>query len=188
MSDDSQSTERKKNIWAPWRMPYIESLSEEPDSDSDGCFLCQGRDQVERQRENLVLWRGTHTLTILNRYPYTGGHAMVAPLEHVGEMTDLPNAALLEMMRMVIDLQTALQKAICPQGFNVGINIGRCAGAGLPGHLHMHVVPRWGGDANFMAVVGDVRVVVTSLEDIYTLVTDAAAELNLPRANKVARK
>jgi len=175
---ENSGRERKCNIWAPWRMPYIETLHEDPAD--DGCFLCRGRDQRDRDVENLVLWRGEHCLAVLNRYPYTGGHSMVAPLQHVATMGEMPDPALLEMMRMVTSLQDALKAGFDCQGFNVGFNIGRCAGAGLPGHLHVHVVPRWNGDTNFMPVFTDVRVVPVSLEEIYEQLSAAAAKLDLP--------
>ncbi len=176
-----ESSERKTNLWAPWRMAYIREL----DGGGDGCFLCDYREQPQRDAENLVLWRGTHTLAVLNRFPYTGGHMLVAPLAHVGDLRDLDDAVLLELMQMIRDGETILRKAIGPQGFNVGINIGAAAGAGLPGHLHVHIVPRWGGDTNFMAVLGDIRVIPESLEVLYANLRTAAAELGLPKAAPV---
>jgi ATP adenylyltransferase len=177
MSDQHIDANRNCNIWAPWRTEYIESLSES----ESGCFLCTARDETDRDAENLVLWRGPRTLTVLNRYPYTGGHALIAPLDHVGDMADLDDATLLEMMRVARDMQTILSDALKAQGFNIGYNIGRCAGAGLPEHLHMHVVPRWAGDVNMLTVLGHVRVVPISLEQLYDTITEAARSLDLPR-------
>jgi ATP adenylyltransferase len=179
MNDDASSTERKSNIWAPWRMEYINGLSDE-----GGCFLCRYRDEPAKDAENLVLWRGSRCFAVLNRFPYTGGHSMVAPLDHVPGLGDLDDATMLEMMGMLRDLQQALEHTVHAQGFNVGINIGRCAGAGLPGHLHLHIVPRWNGDTNFMAVFGDVRVIPQSLESLYAALRKSSAELNLPRVKK----
>ena len=176
MSDEQSGSERNRNIWAPWRMEYIDSLAE-PD---DACFLCRCRDEADRDEQNLVLWRSDHCMAVLNRYPYTGGHALVAPLEHVADLADLSDQAMLEMMSLLTDLQRVMTHAISAQGFNIGTNIGRCAGAGLPAHLHVHIVPRWPGDTNFMDVLGDVRVIHTSLAEIYALLRRAGDELNLP--------
>jgi len=177
MSEESSSTERNRNIWAPWRMEYIDSLSEKPGA----CFLCRYRDEVGSDARNLVLWRGPRTLTVLNRFPYTGGHSMVAPLEHVADLVDLDDATLLELLRSIRDLRQVLSRALRAEGFNIGINIGRCAGAGLPGHLHAHLVPRWPGDTNFMPVFGGVRVIPQTLESLYEQVRQAARELALPK-------
>lgn len=176
MSDERRPAERNRNIWAPWRMEYIDSLAE-PD---DECFLCRCRDQRDRDEQNLVLWRSDHCMAVLNRYPYTGGHALVAPLEHVANLADLSQQAMLELMSLLIDLQQVMTHAISAQGFNIGMNAGRCAGAGLPGHLHVHIVPRWPGDTNFMGILGDVRVIHTSLAEVYTQLRCASEELKLP--------
>lgn len=177
MDEQARSAEFKTNIWSPWRMEYIESLSG-PDG---GCFLCRSRDNPAADAENYVLWRGRRTLAILNRFPYTGGHTLIAPLAHVPGLADLDDATTLELWGMVRDVQAVLGKAIHAEGFNVGINIGRCAGAGLPGHLHVHVVPRWGGDTNFMAVTGDVRVIPVALAKLRQQMLDAGAAMGLPK-------
>jgi ATP adenylyltransferase len=178
MAEESFSTERSRNIWAPWRMEYIEALNGVPDG---GCFLCRYRDLPAEDASNLVLWRGRNCMALLNRFPYTGGHCMVAPVQHVPDLASLEPPAMLEMMEMLRDLQITLAAAIKCEGFNVGMNIGRCAGAGLPGHLHAHIVPRWSGDTNFMAVLGQVRVIPQSLDAIYKLLTDKGRELGLPK-------
>ncbi len=157
-------------------MEYIESLSQ----DDGGCFLCRHRDQPQADRENLVLWRGRSSFAMLNRFPYTGGHSMVAPMAHVGEMNDLDEPTVLEMFHLLTAVRTVLGEAVGAEGFNVGINIGRCAGAGLPGHLHVHVVPRWSGDTNFLPVLGKVRVIPQALEDLYDTMQEAAGRLGLP--------
>ncbi|MCE5327347.1 MAG: HIT domain-containing protein [Planctomycetaceae bacterium] len=159
-------------------MEYIETLSDSGQV-ADHCFLCRAAAEGDRHAENLVVWRGQHCLTLLNRYPYTSGHAMVAPLAHVGDMEALDDATLLEMMHMVVDLQKVLQQAVHSHNFNIGINIGRAAGAGVPGHLHMHIVPRWPGDTNFVNVFGDVRVIPVSLADMYKQVVSTAEQLGL---------
>ncbi len=178
MNGESDSTERSRNLVAPWRMEYIAGLNDDSD---ESCFVCRYRDEADTDDANFVLWRGKHCFAMLNRYPYTGGHFMVAPYAHEGAMDNLEPAVLLEMMEMVRDLRLLLSHAIRAQGFNVGMNIGRCAGAGLPDHLHLHIVPRWAGDTNFMSVLGDARVIPQSLEHLLGLLKDASAELDLPK-------
>jgi len=176
--DRAPGPEWKTNLWAPWRMEYIDSLS----GTDDGCFLCRIRDNPDDDEKNLLLWRGRRTLAVLNRFPYTGGHALVAPMDHVPGLADLDDETVLEMMGAVRDLQQTLDRALHAQGYNIGINIGRCAGAGLPGHLHVHIVPRWSGDTNFMAVFGDIRVIPDALSALRRKILQAAAELHLPAA------
>ncbi len=184
MNDSSKSTERKCNIWAPWRMEYIESLSQK----DKGCFLCRYRDDPQNDRENLILWRGENVFAIINRFPYTGGHCLVAPCQHVGQLSDLDSKTITELMEMLRDLQAALEKALCAEGFNIGINIGRCAGAGLPEHLHAHIVPRWSGDTNFMPVFGDVRVIPEFLTTTYDRIIQATKQLGLDKRYRLAEE
>ena len=158
-------------------MEYIDGLHEARD---DGCFLCRYRDDRDNDRRNLVLWRGKRCLALLNRYPYTGGHSMVAPHDHVAGLADLDDAAMLEMVKMVRDVQFLLADSIHAEGFNVGMNVGRCAGAGLPGHLHLHIVPRWTGDTNFMAVLGEVHTLPQALGQLYDQLVGASAKMKLP--------
>jgi len=168
------------NIWAPWRIEYLRTLDDEPSVSGDECFLCRYWKCPAEDKKNLVLWRTDRCMVIFNRFPYTGGHMLVAPFSHVGGLGDLDNATMLEMMCLARDVQSVLVETIGPGGFNVGININHCAGAGLPGHLHLHVVPRWEGDTNFMAVTGQVRVISQGLDDLYDEMTDAAGRLGLP--------
>ncbi|MBS3820333.1 MAG: HIT domain-containing protein [Planctomycetes bacterium] len=177
MSEDFPPTGAYDNIWAPWRMEYLDGLGDESTS---GCFLCAARDEPARDEANDVLFRGEHCLTMLNRFPYTGGHCLIAPYEHVGSMAALSPEALTEMMELLRDLQAAIRKAIHAEGFNVGFNIGRCAGAGLPDHIHGHLVPRWEGDTNFMQVLGNVRVIPEFLAATRQKLLAAARELSLP--------
>lgn len=167
-----------QNLWAPWRMEYIESLSGE----GGGCFLCQYRDAPERDAANLVVWRTSEMMAVMNRFPYTNGHLLIAPLAHKGELADFSDAELATLMRHTRDAKTLLTETLGAQGFNIGINFGRCAGAGLPDHLHVHLVPRWNGDTNFMAVIGDVRVVPESLERTYAKLRETAAKQQLPKS------
>jgi ATP adenylyltransferase len=156
-------------LHAPWRMDYIRSL-ENADQSCGGCFLCQAicaLDDPAQRRERKVLWASEHSLVVMNKFPYTNGHVLVAPREHVAELSDLSDDQLVDLQRQTVAVVQLLKKAMAPQGFNIGINLGRCAGAGLPGHLHQHVVPRWGGDVNFMSVIGNVRIQPQAMEAIY---------------------
>jgi len=159
-------------------MEYIDGLHADAD---DGCFLCRYRDETQSDEDNLVLWRGRRSLAVMNRFPYTGGHSMVAPFDHVAALDDLDAETMLEIMRMLRDLRKLLAHALRAQGFNVGMNIGRCAGAGLPGHLHIHMVPRWTGDTNFMAVLGAARVIPQTLGALFAQLRQASEQLELPR-------
>ncbi len=148
-----------ERIWAPWRLKYIESTLI-PSSD---CFLCDASLQ-EVCYETLTVWQDETTLVIMNRFPYNNGHLLIAPRKHVGDISDL---TILEGSALFASLQRAtgwLTAVYSPHGFNIGMNLGRVAGAGLPGHLHIHLVPRWSGDVNFMTVVGEVKVISESLE------------------------
>jgi ATP adenylyltransferase len=168
-----------KNIWAPWRTEYIMSLGEMKD-DGD-CFVCDARDSQD-DAANLVVWRGPNAIAILNRYPYTGGHTLVCPNAHVADLDDMDEATHLECMTMLRDVKRVMAAAINPHGFNIGCNLGAPAGAGLPGHVHWHVVPRWVGDTNYLEVLAQTRIVPVSLEQLHTSLVDAARQFDLPWA------
>ena len=141
-----------KPLWAPWRLEYIQHADE-----IDGCVFClagAGPDE-----ELLVVHRGESTFVLLNRFPYSSGHVLVAPYRHVGDFGGLDEAESLEVHRLAGDAMDALATVFSPEGFNVGWNLGRVAGAGIVDHVHMHVVPRWSGDTNFMPVLADIRVI-----------------------------
>ncbi len=149
-------------------------------TESGGCFLCQYAGEPQRDAENLVLWRSADTLVLLNRYPYTNGHVLIAPTRHIAALEDLPEPVLFELTLRIRDAQRVLREVVSAQGFNIGMNLGRCAGAGVPDHLHWHIVPRWGGDTNFMTVVGETRVIPQTLEDVAREFAAAAGRANLP--------
>ena len=172
----SAMAEFNSNIWAPWRMQYIDSLA---GRDEQGCFLCQLGGTPKDDAQNHVLWRSDQTLVLLNRFPYSSGHLLVATAAHEAQLEAVPEDVLLELMLRVRDAKRVLEVALNAQGFNVGLNIGHCAGAGLPEHLHWHVVPRWGGDTNFMPVLGDVRVVPEAIDQTYAKLLATARELGL---------
>lgn len=148
-------------VWSPWRYHYIRANADGVHA-PDGCVFCRAP-AVENLRETLVLERGVWCYMILNLYPYTSGHLMVVPYEHVSTLADLDDAATAEMMVLVRRAQRALDSTYRPNGYNIGMNLGKAAGAGIDQHLHMHVVPRWVGDANFVSVVGETRVVPEDL-------------------------
>jgi ATP adenylyltransferase len=148
-------------------MEYIENSTKE-----DGCIFCNAQEK-EDSPENLIAFRGERAYVILNRYPYTSGHLMVVPFAHQAHLEDLDPQTRAEMMELVTGCILALRKVYHPEAFNVGANIGESAGAGVKSHVHIHIVPRWGGDTNFMTVVGDVRVLPESLERTYRRVRDA---------------
>ncbi len=147
-------------MWAPWRMEYIKSAKPE------GCFFCSKLAE-SRDAENHIIWRGERAFVLLNTYPYNNGHMMVAPCAHVGTLEDVPLETLTEMMALCQDAVRALGLDFRPDGVNMGVNLGSAAGAGVKDHLHIHLVPRWNGDTNFMAVVEDTRIIPQSLDDAY---------------------
>ena len=169
--------EQNQNLWAPWRLEYIRALAGKDDA---GCFLCRYAEHPELDSQNQIIWRGPACLTVFNRFPYNNGHLLIAPLAHKAEMEELDDTALGELIRTVRDAKRLLAKTTSAHGFNVGMNFGRCAGAGLPGHLHVHIVPRWDGDTNFMPVIGSTRVISQSIEALYAEMHAAAAGLGLP--------
>lgn len=159
-------------LWAPWRLAYVTADKDKPASKpkESGCFLCQGV-AGEDDRENLVVHRTNLSVVVLNKFPYNNGHLLVCPKAHKGTLDELISEELLDLQLLLRQMMGILSKHMSPDGFNVGLNLGRVAGAGLPGHLHWHIVPRWNGDTNFMPVISDVRVIVQSLEALYDLVT-----------------
>ncbi len=152
------------SLWAPWRMEYIRSIP--PEEYPGGSFLLDYWNNPDADGENLVLHRSARSFIVMNKYPYTNGHLLVAPGEAVADLPLLSAEQRGDLMEMTTVAERLLAAALNPQGVNIGINIGRCAGAGLPGHLHVHVVPRWAGDVNFMSVVGGVRVIPEALEKV----------------------
>jgi ATP adenylyltransferase len=149
------------HLWSPWRYQYV-SKSGPP----AGCIFCV-KGSEDRDRENYVIYRGERNFVILNLYPYSTGHLMVAPYEHVSSLTAAPEDTVEEMMRIARLTEIHLREVYQPQGFNLGMNLGESAGAGVPGHIHLHVLPRWTGDTNFMTTVGETRVVPEILDVTY---------------------
>ncbi len=178
----------ENRLWAPWRLGYIKGDERKPEpreplrwqpGASQTCFICRAAaeydDQGAADREHLVVHRGEFSLVMLNRYPYSNGHLLVCPLRHVAELDQLTDDEHLEIMQTLSRLTTILGEVVQAQGFNVGLNLGQLAGAGVPGHLHWHLVPRWPGDHNFMPVLAGVRVIPQSLEELWELLRGALA-------------
>ena len=155
-------------LWAPWRLSYVTSARRP--SPGDPCFICQGLAESD-DRRNLFVLRTQRTVVVLNRFPYNNGHLLVAPVAHKGQLHELDTDEMLEMMESIRRMIRILDGLMHPAGYNIGLNLGEAAGAGLPGHLHWHVVPRWHGDTNFMPVLADSKVIVQSLDALYDLLT-----------------
>ena len=158
-----------KHLWAPWRLDYILDEKEE------GCIFCHAVNKDE-DRARLVAIRGDACFCILNKFPYNNGHLMIAPNRHVSRLSELEELELVEMVKLAQRLEEVLTRMMRPDGFNVGFNLGKAAGAGIEGHLHLHIVPRWEGDTNFMPVLGDTRVVPQALDKFYDILMNALSE------------
>ncbi len=153
-------------LWAPWRAQYIRESTAPPEGVNAGCFLCEGLAGGD-DRARLLVWRRAHSAVFLNRYPYNNGHLLIAPCVHEGRLEALKGPALTEPLETMQLALKVLDRVLRPQGYNIGLNLGKTAGAGLPGHLHWHVVPRWEGDTNFMPVLAGTKVIVESLTEFY---------------------
>lgn len=160
--DESQTKAKMERLWAPWRIEYIQRSK-----DDDGCVLCAAAARSE-DNETLVIHRGAYNFIIMNRYPYSPGHLMVAPYLHTADLADLDGAAGTEHLELIKLCVQVLSDTTRSDGFNIGLNLGRVAGAGLDTHLHTHVVPRWQGDSNFMPVIADTRVLSEGLSSMYS--------------------
>jgi len=156
-----------EQLWAPWRLPYVT----QPKSPGAGepCFICRGLSEHD-DRGNLIVLRTPLSVVVLNRFPYNNGHLLVAPRAHKGRLDELEDGELLDTQLVLRRMLGELDRLMQPAGYNVGLNLGHVAGAGLPGHLHWHIVPRWSGDTNFMPVLADVKVIVQSLDALYELI------------------
>ena len=157
-----------EKLWAPWRMTYIDCVD-----DDEGCFMCKARESDD-DACHLVVWRSELTFCVMNKFPYNNGHLLIATNRHEGDVEKLTTDEVTAMMLDTIKAQKVLRKVCRPQGFNWGLNVGRVAGAGVADHLHMHIVPRWNGDTNFMPVFADVKVIPQALEELYGQLREAA--------------
>ena len=152
-------------LWSPWRYEYIASGG--ADLDSNSCVFCSLHDDPGNDERNFVLHRGSHNFVVLNIYPYISGHLLIVPNEHVGNLDAASKETTDELMDLTKRCQTALREAYQPAGFNIGMNLGKSAGAGIVDHIHIHILPRWTGDTNFMTTVGDTRVIPEDLATTY---------------------
>ncbi|MCK9266037.1 HIT domain-containing protein [bacterium] len=151
----------KKIVWAPWRIDYITAPKEE------GCFLCRYLEEETKDKENFLLYRGKSMFITLNLYPYNNGHILIAPNRHIKDFEELTSEEESESMQLIKKTIKILKKVLKAESFNLGVNIGKPAGAGLDSHIHFHIVPRWIGDTNFMPVVADTKVISQSLKELY---------------------
>ncbi len=147
-----------KQLWAPWRLAFVEKANHDA-----GCIFCE-QPALQHDRRTYIVWRGRHAYVMMNIYPYNNGHLLIAPYQHLANIEDLPPSVLLDMMRLVQRAIKAIRLAYAPEGFNLGINQGRVAGAGIEHHIHLHIVPRWGADTNFMPLLGETRVLPQHLK------------------------
>lgn len=161
-------------LYAPWRLDYIKTVADGPKE----CFLCSTASKPEADAAHLVLVRSPLAMLMLNKYPYVNGHLLVAPYRHAATLDECGADERAQMMELMVIGQKLLRETMNPQGFNLGFNIGKCAGAGVPGHVHGHIVPRWNGDINFMSVVGNVRIIPQAVEEAYRLLSAAAKALS----------
>jgi ATP adenylyltransferase len=151
-----------ERLWTPWRMQYVSSSGES----SSECLFCELPRQ-ERDAENLLVQRGRHAFSMLNLYPYNNGHLMIAPYQHTGDLAALDSEVAADVLALIQRAVGALSNEYHPDGYNIGMNLGRVAGAGVPDHLHVHIVPRWGGDTNFMPLTADTKVLPETLQQTY---------------------
>lgn len=157
-----------ERLWAPWRLQYVTVADKVK---KDECLFCSKYASKE-DVENQVLYKTEHSFSLLNIFPYNNGHLMVAPKRHVADIEELTDEELLDCMQLVKKMKKVLQRVVNPHGFNIGINCGAVAGAGIADHLHIHIVPRWNGDTNFMPVLSDTRVIPQSLEALHELLME----------------
>lgn len=151
----------RERLWAPWRLEYVQTA----DSTADGCFLCRLPDEADASAH--ILRRGERAYVMLNAFPYTSGHLMVAPYRHLGDLRELGKEELAEIDSLLQEALGWLEEAYGPEAFNIGVNMGRAAGAGAPGHIHWHIVPRWTGDTNYVTVLSETRVLPELLSQTY---------------------
>lgn len=145
-------------LWAPWRIKYVASKRQKR------CIFCQG---FKSNRKHYVVFRTRHCFSMLNTFPYNNGHLLIAPIRHIRELSQLREEEAIDLFRTINSAKKMLDKALRPQGYNIGINISQAAGAGITGHLHIHIVPRWAGDTNFMPVLNDTKIIAQSLGELY---------------------
>jgi ATP adenylyltransferase len=160
-----------EKLWAPWRIEYIRNISK-------GCFFCRAL-KAKDQAKALVVEKNKSAFTIMNRFPYNSGHVMIAPMRHTGDYEHLKTQEIMDMHRLLVRAIRAMKSIFTPQGYNIGVNLGEVAGAGVVDHVHMHIVPRWQGDTNYMPVLADTKVVIESLDNTYKLFKNALKRIDV---------
>ncbi|MFH1360556.1 MAG: HIT domain-containing protein [Candidatus Omnitrophota bacterium] len=156
-------------LWAPWRVTYLQKLNRK----TKGCVFCRIH-RSKQDKKNYIILRSQHAFAVLNIYPYNNGHVLIVANRHVGELAKLSRDEKLDLLSLAEKTKALLDKAIQPAGYNIGMNLGRVAGAGFPGHLHIHIVPRWSGDINFMPVIAQTKVISQSLNELWKCLTQYA--------------
>jgi len=154
-------------LWAPWRISYVKNIKQQ------SCIFCR---PSSRKPKGYVVFQTSYSSVILNIYPYNNGHLLVSPLRHVNRLEQLSDEEAIDLFRALKRAKKLLEKTIKPQGYNIGLNLSRSAGAGITGHLHIHIVPRWKGDTNFMPILTDTKIIPQSLDELYKQLKDAQAE------------
>ncbi|HOJ37541.1 MAG TPA: HIT domain-containing protein [Ignavibacteriales bacterium] len=153
-----------ENMWSPWRSQYIQSFHEKKDDKS--CIFCNMENEDPDSKNNLLVFKSKYSFVVLNLYPYNNGHLMVVPYRHISNFSDLSDDELLDIMQLLKLSSKGLEEILHTEGFNIGLNMGKCAGAGIDQHIHFHIVPRWNGDTNFMPVLGEVKIISQDLLEI----------------------
>ena len=166
-SESDSSRDIKRILWAPWRMEYIQNCDT-----PEGCVFCEIPKQ-NKDRENLMIYRGRSAFVIMNKFPYNNGHLMVVPYRHTCQLASFNSEEKTECFDLIVKMQAILDEVMHPHGYNIGMNLGRIAGAGIADHLHYHIVPRWSGDTNFMPILGQAKVVSEGLDKTWFKITEA---------------
>jgi len=151
-----------EKLWAPWRINYVAM----PEQDKKGCIFCD-KPAVNEDKKNLILYRGKHNFVLMNLFPYNNGHLLIAPYKHTNQLSELTSEEKLELMDLLVLCEKIISEKMSPHGFNIGMNLGQVAGAGVKDHLHFHIVPRWDGDTNFMPIIGEAKVVSEGLRQTW---------------------
>ena len=162
-----------KTLWSPWRSKYIDTFSEESIKDKDDCFICKAIEKTQNDKDGLIVARFDNVVVLMNKFPYNSGHLLVAPNRHTGDILAMTSDELFALNLACQKSVKILTELYHPDGFNIGANLGECAGAGLPGHLHYHVLPRWKGDTSFVSTLSDTKVISYDMETMFNLIHDA---------------
>jgi ATP adenylyltransferase len=160
-----------EKLWSPWRSQYIGTFKESEKKEEESCFFCEAIKSGIESIETLIVHKGKSCIVIMNKFPYNSGHLLIAPIKHTGSLVELSTDELNEIMSLQVTSASILQTLYKPHGFNIGANIGRAAGAGVPGHLHYHILPRWNGDTNFMPIIAETKVLSQSLDEAFELIS-----------------